>query len=518
MKALIATTLILGASLAYAQAPTLAVSNALADYNRSQDAETASQLIDALIQAAMEGKTSPAPAAAAAPELDLNEGRRLALKLLANRQDGAPAGVGSGTSLVSLKSVTDLISGALDSGAFSKTTQGTVATFRANIVGTYRLFSGDCPAGSVQVYPACITEDNSAWRGLSIALSFDSSREDQVSPSAPANPSGSVGAVLVRAQKGLSAANIRYDFYRPRNQASQDFATAWKSGITTLRTKAGDYATALGEGPSALTAEAIKEGKPDQLNTLLASLPEAQRLRAAQDFVAAFMAAPGHQVAADKRAAYVAARREFLKNEVKFFQDTLDRKLFTIEFTHQRPKDEPEYGSIRGISSLTAGTHKDAESGVDVPDWEITFNGAADFYYDSNDVQKGRRLRDFQVALQADHKLWRWSFLNQPTFTLAGYYQRLNDDMVIQFNSDAIAPGTGIPLPKPANVILKGTKGDVGIAQAKLTIPLGNSGVSFPLAVSWSNRTEFLRTHGNDVRGHFGFQFDLDKLMASFKK
>ena len=517
MKTLAVFILLSAASLAYAQDPTPAVSAALADYNRSPGAETASQLIEALIQAAMEGKPAAAPAAAS-PELELNEGRRLALNLLANRQDGAPAGVGSGTSLVSLKSVTDLISGALDSGAFSKTTQGTVATFRANVIGASRLFSGDCPSGSVQHYPACITEDTSAWRGLSIALSFDSSREDQVSPSLPANPSGSIGAVLLRAQKGLSAANIRYDFYRPRDQKSQAFATAWKSGIKDLRTKAGDYATALGEGPSSLTTEAIKEGRPAQLNALLAGLPAAQRLGAAQNFVATFLAAPGHQVAADKRNAYVAARKEFLKNEVKFFQNTLDRKLFTLEFTDQRPKDEPEYGSVRIISSLTAGTHKDEQSDVEVPDWEITFNAAADFYYDSKILQKDRRLRDFQVALQADHKLWRWSFLSQPTFTLAGYYQRLTDDLVIQFSSDAITPGTGIPLPKPANVILRGTKGDVGIAQAKLTIPLGSSGVSFPLAVSWSNRTEFLKVPGNDVRGHFGFQFDLDKLLSSFKK
>jgi hypothetical protein len=108
--------------------------------------------------------------------------------------------------------------------------------------------------------------------------------------------------------------------------------------------------------------------------------------------------------------------------------------------------------------------------------------------------------------------------LNQPTFTLAGYYQRLTDDMVLEFNSDAIAPGTIIPLPKPADAILKGTKGDVGIAQAKLSIPLSASGVSFPIAISWSNRTEFLKVPGNDVRAHFGVLFDLDKLLSSLKR
>jgi hypothetical protein len=289
-------------------------------------------------------------------------------------------------------------------------------------------------------------------------------------------------------------------------------------GVNDLRSTSGDYATALGEGPGALVAEAIREGKQIELHMALKDLMPAQRLAAADAFVAAFLAAPGHQVAAEKRAAYVAARKMFLKSEVELFQNTLQRKIVTAEFTHQRPKDEPEYGSIRIISSFTAGNHHDEESGADVNNWEITFNAGADFFYDGRPEQNNRRLRDFQAAFQADRKLWRWKFLNQPTFTLAGYYQRLTDDMVLEFNSDAIAPGTIIPLPKPADAILKGTKGDVGIAQAKLSIPLSASGVSFPIAISWSNRTEFLKVPGNDVRAHFGVLFDLDKLLSSLKR
>ena len=66
-------------------------------------------------------------------------------------------------------------------------------------------------------------------------------------------------------------------------------------------------------------------------------------------------------------------------------------------------------------------------------------------------------------------------------------------------------------------MILKGTKGNVGIAQAKLTIPFKDSGVSFPMAITWSNRTELLHIPGNDVRGHFGLLFDMDKLMTAFR-
>ena len=515
-KIVISAFLIALVSSAFAQAPTQAVSARLTDYNNNPGPEAATDLMSALIQAAMEGRT--VPRAADSPALDLNEGRRLALTLLANRQDGAPVGVGAGSSLVNLMSVSDLISGALESGAFSKSTQGTVATFRADVVGGYRLFTGDCPNGAVQAYPACVTEDPSPWRGLSIAFSFDSSRNDQITPSNPGSPGNSVSALLLRAQKGLAAVNLRYEFFRPRNQTSKSFKDAWMMGVSALRSTAGDYATALGEGPASLVAEAIREGKQVELDMALKDLMPEQRLAAAETFVGAFLAAPGHQVAAEKRAAYLAARKMFLKSEVELFQNTLQRRIVTAEYTHQRPKDEPEYGSVRVIWSFTAGHHHDEESDTDVSNWEITLNAGSDFFYETLAGQKDRRLRDFQTAFQADRKLWRWKFLNQPTFTLAGYYQRLTDDMVLEFNSDAIVPNTDIPLPKPANVILKGTKGDVGIAQIKLGIPLSTSGVSFPIAISWSNRTELLKVPGNDVRAHFGVLFDLDKLLTSLKR
>ena len=197
--------------------------------------------------------------------------------------------------------------------------------------------------------------------------------------------------------------------------------------------------------------------------------------------------------------------------------------MFTLEFTHQRPKDEQEYGNLNFIYGDTVGKHEEkvtldsATESVIVPTWNLTLNVGLNFFYEKQPVQKDRFLRDFHAAFQADRKLWRWKFLNTPTFTLAGYYQRLTDDAVLSFNSDAIVPGTGIVLPKPANVILKGTKGGVGIAQAKLTIPFKDSGVSFPMAITWSNRTEMLKAPGNDVRGNFGLLFDMDKLMTAFK-
>jgi hypothetical protein len=57
------------------------------------------------------------------------------------------------------------------------------------------------------------------------------------------------------------------------------------------------------------------------------------------------------------------------------------------------------------------------------------------------------------------------------------------------------------------NSIIKG--------QAKLTIPLGNTGVQFPISVTVANRTELIKE--KEVRGNFGFTFDFSKLVGALQ-
>lgn len=449
--------------------------------------------------------------------LDTNEGRRVALRLLPDNQLGAGSGVGGGTTLASLAGVSELITGAMESGAFQKDTAGTVSTFRANLAGTYRMLSGECPKAALQLYPACIGEDRSALRGLSVVVSLDSSRSSQPVPSP------SLGAVFLRARNGLSAAGVRYEFYRPVNQNTKDAKTDWSTKLAGLRTTGAEYGAALEAGPGSVIVPTIADRMPEKMHLALLLLPEGERLTAAERMLADFVTAKKLTIAKDKWDNFKAARAAHMKSQVKFFKNVLDRRILTVEFTDQRPKDEPVYGNLNFIFGKTVGSHEEANplpgvsASVTVPDWNLTLNAGANFYYDTKAAQPGRRLRDVHVAFQADHKMWHWKFLNMPTFTLAVYFQNLTDNSVLAFNSDSIAPGTGIVLPKPANVILMGTKGKVGIGQAKLTIPFKDSGVSFPLAVTWSNRTELLNIPGNDVRGQFGLMFDMDKLMTTLQ-
>jgi hypothetical protein len=55
-------------------------------------------------------------------------------------------------------------------------------------------------------------------------------------------------------------------------------------------------------------------------------------------------------------------------------------------------------------------------------------------------------------------------------------------------------------------------QGHIGFFQAKLTIPLKDSGVKVPLSVTASNRTELINE--KDVRGSIGLTLDLDTFMS----
>jgi hypothetical protein len=56
-----------------------------------------------------------------------------------------------------------------------------------------------------------------------------------------------------------------------------------------------------------------------------------------------------------------------------------------------------------------------------------------------------------------------------------------------------------------------GTKGHIGVLQAKLSVPLGEV-VKVPFSVTWSNRRELI-PEKSTFRGQVGLAIDVDALM-----
>ncbi len=108
-------------------------------------------------------------------------------------------------------------------------------------------------------------------------------------------------------------------------------------------------------------------------------------------------------------------------------------------------------------------------------------------------------FRDAQVSGKWDIPVGGISgFLSKGTLTFSGLYEHLHQKPL------------GITL--SINDQTVNQPGNIGIFQAKYSIPLGDSGVQIPISFTASNRTELIKE--KDMRGNIGISFDLDKLFA----
>jgi hypothetical protein len=136
--------------------------------------------------------------------------------------------------------------------------------------------------------------------------------------------------------------------------------------------------------------------------------------------------------------------------------------------------------------------------------------------------RKGGRPDEYNAILTFDKGMGTNSFTmngsfiykNSPTGTdtkggkfAAAFHMPLNgfkplaykDPLLLSIEADATGMTNTAPIYK---------------AQAKLTIPL-LAGMEIPLSVSVANRTEFVNE--KEVKGKFGFTFDVSKVMKAFR-
>ncbi len=122
----------------------------------------------------------------------------------------------------------------------------------------------------------------------------------------------------------------------------------------------------------------------------------------------------------------------------------------------------------------------------------------------------GWKVRDSQFSAALDWTPNQTATL-RATFTAAYDFQYMIANGALKFEKTAITPGgAAIPLPKAAIELLN-TKGDIHVAQFRVSIP-ATQGVSFPLAVTYSSRTELVKSDKGFWQGHAGVSYDLGAL------
>lgn len=396
-----------------------------------------------------------------------------------DKQVGADASQSGSTSLVSKGSVPSILGFAVDSGALLKSSSGSTVTFRGNIIGLAKALADK---GFISGYD----EDSSAARFLrrtSFSLSYDPTR-------------GQEPGVFTGSRQQLAGYSVRLDIYNKRDARNPAYKKDWTDFLssasealvaqTDSSLRAMTDIAKVQSGPLAwndptlqswfvITNDALRTATPDQVEQVFL-----ERLSNVPNGLSEATLAELHSF--DIRfKGWLDARENIL--------DKIARApIVTFEYTAERPLNAPDLSKFQLI----------AEKGLKGKS-EFTFNGLVTIFNQKPAMASASRIRDFQFALQFDVPFGELGLgIGKPVLSFAGRYERLMSDAMIS-NS----------------MVAKNTKGDIGVGQVKLTIPVKNSGVRIPLSISYATRTELIKE--KQVRGNFGFTFDLDTMFAKFK-
>jgi hypothetical protein len=422
-----------------------------------------------------------------------------------DKQLGAPPTSQGATSIVSKGVASQVLSVATETGALSRSDSKTTSTFHANPLGIARLLSGASAFPYCAVYDyRCESRASRALEGLSASVSFFTF------PSATSSSSltGSMtdnSSVLDASAQTIAGWTVRYDFHVRRS--TSDLTTGYKKEFDKYQTQlsplAGGFGDAsnkmvkiIGDSPDYKTwrhsyGVRLQEADPAAASSIL--LEALQKLDAI-----AKSADPTFQSDAED---LMSKMTTFFGNRDALLATYINKITFSVEYDNDRPTNQPSQSTAKLVLSARPAS------------FQLTANGSVQW---NNQLLNSSvsRVRDAQAALQLDQQLGKPSAAVSPTLSVGYYFQYMVDNALLTLPSSALAPGTSIPLPGNASILLN-TKGAIHLGQAKITFKIKNSGIQFPIALTFSNRTDLIKA--SEVRGNFGITYDLDSLFASAK-
>jgi hypothetical protein len=366
---------------------------------------------------------------------------------------------------VSKGSVPAILGFAVENGGLTRTNQGTTMTFRGNFVGLVDALAG---RGFIDSF-----DDDSLstkrLRKLSFAVSYDTSIGD--SPN-----------VFLGNRQQLSSYSFRYEFFNHRDPRDPRYTAKWAQLVkvnaqpvardsnrvqnlflrdASLRAWLEDARDAIARAPDGTVASVVRT-KLEELETMTLS-------PAVQTAVNQF---------SDSFSKYRSERDELLKT-------VANGPIFTVDYVNNRRPGLIDTSNLKFIYST--GMFEGRAS------WTVNGSGTI---FNANPGPGVNRLRDFDFSTQFDLPLGDPRGFGQFDLSFAGQYKRLAEDEIV-------------------NGVTLATKGDIGTFNLKLEVPIKRLGIKFPVALTYSNRTEF--DLKQQLRANFGFAFDPDTLYNLLK-
>lgn len=410
-----------------------------------------------------------------------------------DKQVGGGASNSGSTSLVSKGSVPALFGFAVENGALLESVSGTTITFRGNPAGILKALEKKHYLAS-----GMTDETDPAIRFLnkiSFAVSFDTSR-------------GAQSNTFTGDRQQLSGYSFRFDVRNKRDPRHPEYVRSWNGLLaqsgTLLANRLQTFNNVL-RGLPAFTAWrdaailAIDQAAEDKVDAVVAQQAEAFRKTLGTD-PQVQQAVKG---AADALSLFVSGRNQLLNGIAKSL-------IVTFEYTNSRQKP------AAGMMMAAAGAAPAASMNPAIPDLsnfkviaqgrfvgkaEMTGNASLTIF---NSIPAGMRLgrvRDYRLSGEFDIPLPEIQGLGQSALTFSGLFLALRQ------------PALGMPV--VVNDQMIDTKGNVGLFQAKFTIPVKGGGVKIPFSLTYATRTELNKEA--DVRGNIGLTLDLDTIFARAK-
>jgi hypothetical protein len=416
-----------------------------------------------------------------------------------DKQPGAPSTSSGSTSLVSKGSSPSLLGFALEHGGLTQSTSGNTITFRGNVVNSIRALLDTTYLGSYQ-----LGEKDPLVQylsKLSFGISFDTS-SNQPSTAQGFAPGGS----------NFSGFSAKYELINHRDPRDKRYRPAWNILAGKLGNDIASSFTSLG-GAITEAHNGREYGRWEKAkSSAIDSLPENPSKDQVQGVVndladmfhQLFWDLPEVKVAIDLLTTRTST---YLKEEDAILSDIRKSNLLTVEYNMSRQlttnnqdiiATQPSQ-KIPSLSNINIVFEKGFQ-GANAP--EITLNAGATWFNSTDPTNPMRgRVRNYLISAQLDVPLKEINSLGRPVLSFSGQFLALLEE------------------PLGQKVILNGVtidrRGNMGVFQAKLSIPVKDSGVKIPISFTYASRTELVKE--KDIRGNIGITFDLDSLFSKSK-
>jgi hypothetical protein len=195
--------------------------------------------------------------------------------------------------------------------------------------------------------------------------------------------------------------------------------------------------------------------------------------------------------------------------------------VLSIEYDFNTPQNQPTNSTAKLVGSFSWPhlANKPLSSASTAP-WTLTYNGGVSLYNSTpaSTIPGASVLRDVQIGVELDRSIASSKLpgllgkIGDTTASVTYYFQYQSSPSILNVTPSSPLNGITITgLPSSATQVFT-TKGNINVAQLKYGFGKGKN-VKFPVAVTYSNRTELIAHPTWGLQ--FGVSYDFSSLMGS---